>query len=88
MATIKVERKEIVELEVNYPAFKKHGNGCYKVTENETIEVRTDDDKGFRIGKVCYTDLVLLNGSDITEREFNAAFMEVLEFVLSRSPLS
>lgn len=89
MATIQIEKKEMVEVEVNYPLFKQHGSAFYKITENETIEVNHVPfyERGFRVGKICYTDLVILNGTDITEQDFNRAFMETLDFLQSKSPL-
>lgn len=88
MPVIKMELTRTVEVVVDYPLFKRHGSRVYRIAEDETIEVCDGGnfDNIIRVGKLCYTNTIILNGEDIPEYEFNYSFAKVLELIKSKSP--
>lgn len=78
---VSIETKQTVEIEVEFPCFKKHGAPFYKLmADGSMIEVSADpEDLKIRTGKLSYWGLVLKDGINIQESSFEAAFENVHE---------
>lgn len=85
MPTITVKRESKVEVEVFYPLYKTFGSHVYKITEDQTIEVRNNNEetKIAVRAKFPYTDMVILDGITISYRDFEKALIAAREKLFS-----
>lgn len=92
--TITIEKTETIELDVQFPLYKKYGSSIHWIMdENNWVEVDESDVQSrkkivIHSQKPAWHDLVLLQGIDVTPQQFNTAFMNVLDIINSKSPIT
>ena len=81
-----ITKTETQEIEVTFPLYKKHHSYfCKATSENDWVTVLPLINS-ISIDSPANPGNVILNGEDITEDQFNDAFIEVFNKIKSHKP--